>query len=633
MSETFDDLFGLDPLPHQATDSGTQEAMVPGLPGKTTPAPGRGGGAAGAPAPHVGLSGISGTDFPDPQVMGSETSPRIPATDETPIPDPEETSNTAPSTATPDPSPAAGNGSPRDDRQATRTEVAPTPSPAAESSEKASDAGSMTAAQLRDFIGGLDLELLTFVQKKAFLEILEAKERYEAENMLAAYAPYPKQLEFHAAGANNRERLLMAGNQLGKTYSAAAEIAFHLTGLYPDWWQGKVFATPPRGLAAGVTSQLVRDSMQVLLFGAPAKPLGHGMVPKSCIESDPIMARSITGAFDTVKVKHVSGGESTLHLRSYDQGKEKFQAMTLDLVWLDEEPDVELYTEALTRSNVTAGPVFMTFTPLKGMSATVARFLLEGQGHVTTMTIDDVAHYSAEQKAAIIAQYPAHERAARTQGVPSMGSGKVYPVTEESITVEAFPIPDHWPRLAAMDLGWAHDTAVVWIAWDRDADTVYVYDSYNAAETTIPVHAAAIKARGDWPVSWPHDGYAAGAGTQHGEPLAQLYRNQGVNMRPEHAQFPESQTVGERKMSRISTEAAIQEILTRMEGGRFKVFAHLAKWFEEFRMYHRKDGVLVKVRDDLMTATHKAIMDLRFAEVKRTTSTMIDHDRQSHWYG
>jgi phage terminase large subunit-like protein len=487
----------------------------------------------------------------------------------------------------------------------------------------------MTAAQLRDFIGGLDLDLLTFVQKKAFLEILEAKERYEAENMLAAYAPYPKQQDFHAAGASNRERLLMAGNQLGKTYSAAAETAFHLTGLYPDDWRGYVFARPTRGLAAGVTSQLVRDSMQVLLCGAPAKALGEGMIPKRCFDSEPIMARSITGAFDTVKVKHVSGGESTLYLRAYEQGREKVQAMTLDFVWLDEEPDEDYYTEALTRTNVAEGPVYMTFTPLKGMSKTVARFLLEGFGHVTTMTIDDVDHYTPEQRARIIAQYPAHEREARTKGVPALGSGRIFPLAEEAIKVDAFPIPPHWARLCAIDFGWNHPAGVVWIAHDRDTDTVYVYDAYRAKETLIAVHASAIKGRGDWiPVSWPHDGYQV-KDAMHGEQLAQQYRSQGINMRPEHAMFPETPIVGERKMSRISTEAGIQEMLTRMEDGRFKVFSHLADWFEEFRMYHRKEGIIVKLRDDIMSATRLTIMDLRHASTEPTAGKMIDHDRRS----
>jgi phage terminase large subunit-like protein len=576
---------------------------------------------------------MSGTFSGDSQATTCETSREFPAAPEPHQEYPKDlaaridAARSQPTATTP--SSAAGNGSPRDDQQATGTEVAGTPSPAPKTSEKASDERSLTAAELRAYIAALNLTKLTFAQKKGLLDGLAAKERYEAENMLERYAPYPKQLEFHAAGKTNRERLLMAGNQLGKTYSAAAETAFHLTGLYPDDWGGYVFSRPTRGLAAGVTSQLVRDSMQVLLCGAPAKALGEGMIPKRCIESEPVMARSITGAYDTVKVKHVSGGESTLYLRAYEQGREKVQAMTLDFVWLDEEPDSSYYLEALTRTNVAAGPVYMTFTPLKGMSETVGRFLLEGQGHVTTMTINDVDHYTQAQRDAIIAQYPAHEREARTQGTPTFGSGKVFPVLEPAITVEPFPIPDHWPRLAALDLGWQHPTAVVWLTWDRDADTVYVYDAHRAKETLIPVHAAAIKARGDWiPCSWPHDGHQI-RDAMHGEQLAEQYRREGVNMRHTHAQLPETGHEGERAQSRISTEAGIQELLTRMETGRFKVFSHLGGWFEEFRMYHRKDGVIVKVRDDLMSATRIGIFDLRFAELKPSLSRSIDHERRS----
>lgn len=488
---------------------------------------------------------------------------------------------------------------------------------------------SMTAAELKEFIGGLDVDALTYAEKKELIELLEAKEKWEAEHMLVRYRPYDKQKDFHTAGRKFRERLLMAGNQLGKTYSAAAETAFHLTGRYPDDWAGYVFDRPTRGLAAGVTAQLVRDSMQVLLCGAPAKPLGHGMIPAECIVGDPVMARSITGAFDTIRIKHITGGESTLYLRAYEQGREKVQAMTLDFVWLDEEPDEDYYMEALTRTNVAQGPVYMTFTPLKGMSKTVARFLLEKHGHVTTMTIDDAEHYTPEERAKIVAQYPAHERDARTKGVPALGSGRVFPVAEELITVEAFPIPAHWPRLCAIDFGWQHPAGVAWVAWDRDSDVIYVYDCYRASETTIPVHASAIKGRGAWiPVSWPHDGYQV-KDAMHGEQLAQQYRNEGVNMRPEHAHFDDTQVVGERKLSRMSTEAGLQEMLTRMESGRLKVFKHLADWFEEFRMYHRKDGLLVKLRDDIMSATRLTIMDLRFAETEPKLSHMIDHNRRS----
>ena len=54
-------------------------------------------------------------------------------------------------------------------------------------------------------------------------------------------------------------------------------------------------------------------------------------------------------------------------------------------------------------------------------------------------------------------------------------------------------------------------------------------------------------------------------------------------------------------------EAGLMDMLQRMESGRFKVFKHLNDWFEEFRLYHRKDDKVVKEGDDLMAATRYAI--------------------------
>lgn len=488
-------------------------------------------------------------------------------------------------------------------------------------------------ADLAELLQGLDPSALTVKEQKELIKLLETRQRLLDENRLARYEPYPKQMEFHAAGKDNRERLLMAGSQLGKTYSAAAEVAMHLTGQYPEWWEGKRFDRPISALAAGVTAQLVRDSMQKLMIGIPAKPLGHGTIPRDCIIGDPTAARSVTGAVDTVTVRHVSGGNSTLYFRAYEQGREKVQAMTLDLVWLDEEPDMDYYMEALTRTNVTQGPVFLTFTPLKGPTEVVNRFLREGHGSITRMTIYDALHYTDEQREAIIAGYPEYERGARVRGEPALGSGRIFPIAEERITVPAFPIPDHWAKLCGLDFGWNHPTAAVWLAHDRDTDTVYVYDCHRAKETMIPAHASAIRARGDWiPVAWPHDGYQVRDG-MHGEQLAQQFRNEGVKMRPEHAQFAESPVVGERALSRISTEAGIQEMLTRMETGRFRVFDHLLDWLTEFRTYHRKDGLIVKLEDDLMSATRVGIMDLRYAITRpavRRRKTEEDRLRY-HW--
>jgi phage terminase large subunit-like protein len=237
-------------------------------------------------------------------------------------------------------------------------------------------------------------------------------DRRQREDRLKYYQPYPKQAQFHEAGAKVRERLLMAGNQLGKTLAGGFEVAMHATGRYPDWWKGKRFDRPIVAWAAGTTGETVRDTVQRVLIGRPDQK-GTGAIPKDAIK-ELIPARGVADLVDTIRVWHVSGKWSTIGLKTYLSGREKFQGETLDFVWFDEEPPADIYTEGLTRTNIGQNPVWMTFTPLLGVSEVVRRFLLEQSPdrHITTMTIDDVAHYSAEEKARIIASY------ARMSGKP-----------------------------------------------------------------------------------------------------------------------------------------------------------------------------------------------------------------------
>lgn len=422
------------------------------------------------------------------------------------------------------------------------------------------------------------------------------------EDKLAYYTAYPKQEEFHAA--RTRERLFMAGNQLGKTMAGAAECAMHLTGRYPEKWKGRRFRKPPVAWAAGDTGEVVRDTIQRLLVGRVGQE-GTGFIPADAI----IETKAAMGTSDlisTIRVQHKSGGESLLTLKSYSQGRSKFQGETLSFVWADEEPPEDIYSEMLTRTNATKdGFIYMTFTPLLGMSNVVKRFMLEESKDrsVTQMTIDDAPHFTQEEREQIIASYQPHELEARVKGIPVMGSGIVYPVTEEQITCDPIPIPAHWPRWAALDLGWDHPTAAVFLAWDRDADTIYVTDCYRQSKETPIVHAGAIKPRGDWlPVAWPSDG--ASKGKDGAVPLVEQYRELGLKMMHKHACYDDGS---------VSVEAGIMEILDRMKTGRFKVFKHLSQWLEERRLYHRKDGKIVKLSDDLLDATRYGVMTKRFA--------------------
>lgn len=205
-----------------------------------------------------------------------------------------------------------------------------------------------------------------------------AREQRLRTNRLKAYRPYPKQEEFHANGRLHRERLLMAGNQLGKTLAGAAEMGMHLTGQYPDWWKGRVFQSPVLAMTGSESAELTRDGVQRLLLGPPAdeNDWGTGFIPGDLI-ADTARRQGVAGAVDTITVTHKSGGNSTLLFKSYDQGRRKWQANTADVVWFDEEPPMDIYMEGLTRTNATGGIVYLTFTPLLGMSDVVSMFLNE----------------------------------------------------------------------------------------------------------------------------------------------------------------------------------------------------------------------------------------------------------------
>lgn len=258
------------------------------------------------------------------------------------------------------------------------------------------------------------------------LRKLEELRRLRRENSLFLYKPYPKQLDFHLAG-KWRERMFMAGNQLGKTLSAGAEGAMHACGIYPDWWEGRRFKKPTRSWVAGVTAESTRDNPQRILLGQVGD-FGTGMIPKACLEKTS-SARGVPDAVETLLVKHVSGGVSQITFKAYSDGREKWQGETLDWVWYDEEPPIDIYTEGLTRTNATGGFVMITETPLLGMSEVVRQFLgtNDVSRKVIFMEIDDVEHYSEEQKKEIIQSYPEHEREARAKGVPYLGSGEDFP--------------------------------------------------------------------------------------------------------------------------------------------------------------------------------------------------------------
>lgn len=462
---------------------------------------------------------------------------------------------------------------------------------------------------------------------KALAEAILEYKAIKKRNGMVFYEPYGKQKSFHNAGLEYSERCFGAGNQLGKTYSGSMEAAYHATGLYPDWWEGARFSRHNVGWVTGESGELIRDTVQKLLVGRIQieEEIGTGAIPKDKIVQI-VKAVGIKDLADHVKVRHKDGGTSLIFFKSREKGRAKLQGETIDWVWHDEEPDMDIYTECLTRTNRGQNGqfCFMTFTPLKGMTDVVNQFYTGASQyqHLTMMTIEDADHYTREEKDQIIASYPEHEREARTKGIPILGSGRVFPITEESIRVVPFQIPRHWPRIKGIDFGvYDHPSACSFCAYDPDSDCFYVYNGWKAAKKDITEESILINKLHNWvPVAWPHDGLKHDKNTK--QTVRDLYADNEVNMLEERATFEDGGN---------SVEAGLMEMLDRMRTNRFKVFSTVEFFWDEFRLYHRKDGKIVKERDDFLDSVRYALMMKRHAITEPLEYYEYEHDRAEYW--
>jgi phage terminase large subunit-like protein len=309
----------------------------------------------------------------------------------------------------------------------------------------------------------------------------------------------------------------------------------------------------------------------------------------------------IPDAIDTVKVKHVSGGWSTLGFKSFDQKRKSFQGTGKHVVWLDEECPQDVYSEAIVRTMTTKGIIYVTFTPLQGLTKFIQDYRKASESEdgefnsklTTTAGWDDVPHLTAEMKREILAGTPSHLQESRSTGRPGLGAGAIFTVPIDEITCDVMPIPPWFRRGYALDVGW-NCTAAVFFAHDLDRDIVYIYDVYKRGKVEPDIHTAAIKRRyvGGKPLTGVIDPAARGRSQTDGRNLLQIYRREGLKVVP----------------ADNAVTAGIDDVHLRLSSGRLKVFRGLSEWFDEYALYRRaEDGKIVKEDDHLMDATRYAI--------------------------
>ena len=443
---------------------------------------------------------------------------------------------------------------------------------------------------------------------------LKDRQKYWAMNN---FVPYGWQEKFINASHWNRQLLAMTGNRCGKTHTGGYIMACHLTGVYPDWWEGHRFEGPINAWAAGISTDTTRDILQSELLGQWNDPMkfGTGMIPKELIVQT-VNKPGVPYAFQSVLVKHISGGTSTLSFKSYEMSQDKFMGTAIDLIWLDEECPKDIFTQCITRTATTGGITYLTFTPEHGLTEIVKDFLydIKPKQFLITASWDDAPHLNDEVKEQLMGAYTASERAMRVSGQPSLGSGVVFPILEDKITVEPFAIPEHWFRIIGIDLGFDHPNAIANVAWDNSTDTYYLYDEYSERGETFSMHANAIRAKGGdrIPVVVPHDAFKHDSANSGLKFIDLLEQRHGLNVVKEPFTNPPDLRG---KAEARNVEFGVNWMLSMMEGGKFKVFATCTKFLQETKIYHRKDGKIIDRSDDMISATRYAcLMMTRFGK-------------------
>lgn len=211
--------------------------------------------------------------------------------------------------------------------------------------------------------------------------------------------------------------------------------------------------------------------------------------------------------------------------------------------------------------------------------------------YLITCGWDDVPHLDEATKKELLASTPPYLRAARSKGEPSLGAGAIYPIAPEDVSCQPFPIPAFWPRGYGMDVGWKR-TAVVWGAWDRANDIVYLYTEHYRGQADPPTHIAAIKARGDW-IPGVIDPAAAGSSQIDGEKLILKLQEGGLLL----------------EAADNAVDAGLYAVWERLSTGRLKIFTTMQNFWSEYRLYRRNErGQIIKAHDHLMDAMRYLIL-------------------------
>ena len=465
-------------------------------------------------------------------------------------------------------------------------------------------------------IKDIDFSLLSLPEKKRILELYKAQENIAKFNSIDNYFTetgpnsrdaYAKYLPFFKAGDNHKLRAIFGGNRSGKSLTTCYELALHLSGEYPDWWEGKRFDRAYDWWVCGEETNLLRQSIIKTLVG-PVGEYGTGLIRHRHLDFETMTdTTKVATTLTALRVKHKSGKYCQVDFKTYNMPRTSFQAAAVNLIF-DEEPPMEIFAEANLRT-MTLGDdamVIMNFTPKKGMGTLITEFLeghpvdtgeISKDKYLLRITMDDAPHLTQSDIATQLSMTPPYLRDAVRLGLPSVGEGNVYPIEPERIVIEplGFPIPTSWKRFAAMDFGFKDPTVVLWFALDPDTGIIYQYAEHYLTDALVSTHADIIRAQNrlaGYQIPLVCDPSGGGTNSSNGEQVRQMYfKDYSIPM----------------ISADNSIHAGIAKTFQTMVDGKLKIYKTCPNTIKELREYKKHKNGFVGA-DHAMDALRYGIM-------------------------